>query len=186
MIEIRPITQLDPEEVHRLIFGYTSHEKYAVKRVTHADGWTLTLERVTLPQPYIKRYDRISPTAMVDYQRSAASGFTFGALEAGTCVGLAIAGVEAWNKSYFVHELHVAQTHLRRGVGRQLVEALAAKGRTAGLRTLFCETQNTNVPAIGFYLRMGFQLEGLDLSRYRNTDYPDGEIMLALKKPLEP
>jgi ribosomal protein S18 acetylase RimI-like enzyme len=61
-----------------------------------------------------------------------------------------------------------------------------AKGRESGLRTLLCETQNTNVPAIRFYRKMGFALEGLDLSHYRNTDYPDGEIMISMKKPLAP
>lgn len=182
--EVRPVRQLDPAEVDRLIFGYTSPEKYAVKRVATAHGWTFTLERVALPQPYIKRYERISPSGFDAFQRFAALGFTFGAFDAGQCVGLAIAHADDWNKCYWVHELHAAQTHLRRGVGRRLVEALVAKGRAAGLRTLLCETQTTNVPAIDFYLKMGFELEGLDLSRYRNTDYPDGEIMLAMKKPL--
>jgi ribosomal protein S18 acetylase RimI-like enzyme len=63
---------------------------------------------------------------------------------------------------------------------------LVGKGRAAGLRTLLCETQSTNVPAIRFYRKMGFELEGLDLSHYRNTDYPDGEMAVFMKKPLRP
>jgi ribosomal protein S18 acetylase RimI-like enzyme len=184
MIQIRQITELDSSDVHRLIFGYTSHAKYAVERVERASGWTFTLERVPLAQPYVKRYDHVGPAVMDDFQRFAATGFTFGAFEERECVGLAIASPEEWNKTYHVHELHTAPAHFRRGVGCQLIDALVKKGRAAGLRTLLCETQTTNAPAIAFYLRMGFRLEGLDLSRYRNTDYPDGEIMLAMKMPL--
>lgn len=186
MIEIRPQIQLDPADVHRLIFGYTSNEKYAVKRVETSNGWAFALERVMLAKPYVKRYDHLNAATMADFQRFASLGFSFGAYDGGECVGLAIASVEDWNKCYYVHELHAAQTHLRRGAGRQLVEALVAKGSAAGLRTLLCETQNTNAPAIAFYRKMGFILDGLDLSRYRNTDYPDGEIMLSMKKTLQP
>ena len=101
-------------------------------------------------------------------------------------IGLAIADISHWNRTYRVHEFHTAPTHQRRGVGRQLIAALEARGRAAGLRTLLCETQNTNVPAIHFYQKMGFSLEGLELSHYRNADYPDGEIGVLLKKPLGP
>jgi GNAT superfamily N-acetyltransferase len=186
MIEIRQLTELNPDDVHRLIFGYTAAEKYAVKRAETDNGWTFTLERVALVKSYVKRYDHVNPVVMADFQRFASLGFTFGAYDGGECVGLAIASAEDWNKCYWVHELHAAQTHLRRGVGRQLVGALVAKGKAAGLRTLLCETQNTNVPAINFYLKMGFQLDGFDLSRYRNTDYPNGEIAVFMKKQLGP
>ncbi|MEO6874733.1 MAG: GNAT family N-acetyltransferase [Opitutaceae bacterium] len=186
MIQIRPLLQLDPTDAQRLIFGYTSDEKYAVQRVVRGDGWTFTLNRVRLPQPYVKRYDHVNAETISEFQRLVALGYSFGAYDSDHCVGLAIARREDWNKNYRVHELHAAQTHLRRGIGRGLVEALAANGRATGLRTLLCETQTTNVPAIDFYLQTGFQLEGLDLSLYRNTDYPDGEIMLSMKKPLGP
>jgi ribosomal protein S18 acetylase RimI-like enzyme len=41
---------------------------------------------------------------------------------------------------------------------------------------ILCETQTTNVPAIDFYRRVGFKLEGIDLSYYSNEDWPDGEV----------
>jgi hypothetical protein len=31
---------------------------------------------------------------------------------------------------------------------------------------------------------MGFVLEGIDLSLYRNSDYPDGEIAVFMKRKL--
>jgi ribosomal protein S18 acetylase RimI-like enzyme len=186
MAEIRELTQLEAAEFPRLIVGYVSHAKYAVRREQSPAGWTFALERVPLATPYRKRYDHLSAANIADYQRILALGFSLGAYEAGECVGLAIAEVSPWNQTYWVHELHTAPAGQRRGIGRQLVGALAAKGRASGLRMLLCETQNTNVPAIDFYQAMGFTLEGLDLSHYRNTDYPDGEMVVYMKKRLAP
>ena len=54
----------------------------------------------------------------------------------------------------------------------------------AGLRTIVCETQNTNVPAIQFYRKLGFRMEGIDISYYTNNDLPDGEIAVFMKKQI--
>ena len=64
------------------------------------------------------------------------------------------------------------------------MDELAVLARTAGLRALAVETQNTNVAAIHFYRSCGFTLEGIDLSYYTNTDLEDGEIAIFLKRKL--
>jgi len=64
------------------------------------------------------------------------------------------------------------------------MEALAEKARKAGLRTIVCETQTTNAPAIRFYRKLGFNIEGIDLSCYSNEDFPDGEIAIFMKRRL--
>jgi ribosomal protein S18 acetylase RimI-like enzyme len=52
------------------------------------------------------------------------------------------------------------------------------------VRCLGLETQTSNVPAIQFYRRMGFCIEGLDLSFYSNEDQERGEVAIFMKKPL--
>ena len=98
--------------------------------------------------------------------------------------GMALAEPHVWNKSLWVHEFHVAASQRGRGVGRRLMDALVQEASCAGLRTIVCETQNTNAPAIHFYQRLGFRIEGVDLSYYSNDDHPDGEIALFMKRPI--
>lgn len=45
-----------------------------------------------------------------------------------------------------------------RGIGRALLEAAMAEGRTRGCRRLWLVTTNDNVPAQGFYDHLGFAL----------------------------
>lgn len=186
MIAIRKLVDLSSADLRRLVVGYTSDATYRVTRSESEPRSVFTLELVPLTVPYRKRYDHLDAGTVADYQRMASLGYSFGAYDGGQCVGLGLAEPSHWNKTLFVHELHVADTHQRRGIGRQLVEALAEKGRANGFRILLCETQNTNFPAIHFYRQTGFHLEGFDLSHYRNDDYPDGEIAVFMKRKLVP
>lgn len=184
MINIRSLAQLNPDDLLRLVTGYTSDSKYPVSKIESEQQFSLTLELVSLPQSYRKHYDHLDVETLEHYRQISVLGFSFGAYLVEQCVGIALAEPRHWNKSLWVWELHVAETYRRRGIGRQLVETLAEQARTAGLRTLVCETQNTNVPAVRFYRKVGFCLEGIDLSHYSNNDYPDGEIAVFMKKRL--
>lgn len=64
------------------------------------------------------------------------------------------------------------------------MEALADRARKADLRIMVCETQNTNVPAIEFYRKVSFEVEGIDLSYYSNNDVTNGEVAIFMKKKL--
>lgn len=188
MIDIRPLTQLADDDVKRLIVGYTSLHRYHVDRTVpdmHSPTLlSLTLTRVALPDPYVKRYAAIDEAGLAHYRDLLVAGFSFGAYADGNCVGLALASPQDWNRSLHVQELHVVAQCRRQGIGARLLEAVEDAGRAASQRTLVCETQNTNVPAIDFYRRLGFTVDGIDLSLYTNDDLPDGEVALFMKKPL--
>jgi len=53
-----------------------------------------------------------------------------------------------------------------------------------GFRCIVCETQTTNFPAISFYKKMGFEIDGLDLSYYTNDDVAQEEIAIFMRKKL--
>jgi ribosomal protein S18 acetylase RimI-like enzyme len=92
--------------------------------------------------------------------------------------GFASMRFESWNKRSILRHLYVAPDHRRRGVGRALVEAISSLSDSVGSRCVWVETQNINYPAIQFYLRLGFQLCGLDTSLYDLSSKPTQEIGL--------
>ena len=184
MVTIKKLNHLNPEDLSRLVTGYTSNSKYAVSKTETDSNYTFTLELVSLSRTYHKRYEPINEESLVSYREVVLSGYSFGAYEDEVCVGMVIAEPRQWNLSLWVWELHVAEAHRRNGIGHQLIDALTQQGHAGGLRTLVCETQNTNLPAINFYRQVGFELEAIDLSYYSNEDFPDGEIAIFMKKRL--
>lgn len=186
MIAVRPLAAVTEADLSRLIVGYTSTARYAVSKTETAARTTITLEWLELDQPYVKRWDPPAPDLLERYRQLPAEGFCFGAYAGETLVGLALAEQQAWNKSLWLWEFHIAAGQQRRGLGRQLMEAVATRARAAGLRCLVAETQNTNAPAIQFYRALGFTLEAVDLAYYTNADLePGGEVALFMRRRLE-
>ena len=185
MISIQPLTQLDPTDLKRVRRGYTSHGIYVVTYTESASGTAINLQFVTLKEPYIKRFDDCDTETLQQYDRAFNHGYSFGAHDDGLLVGLLIAEPHEWNRSLWVGEFHVAETHRCMGIGRRLMECAAAKATRADLRTIVCETQNTNATAITVYRSLGFRIEGIDISYYSNSDYPDGEIAVFMKRRLQ-
>lgn len=179
---IRPLKSLEGIALNDFIQGYVSQEKYQVSRDETAQSIVFRLELITLDAPYVKHYDLNS---FDFYQALVDSGFSLGAYWDNQLVGLALADVQHWNRSMQIHELHVLAAYQGQGIGRKLLEALALNAREADLRIMVCETQNTNVPALRFYQKCGFQLEALDLSLYSNADSESGEIALFMKRRLD-
>jgi len=184
MVEIRNLAEVDADSLKRLVTGYVSNARYAVSKTEWDDRAVIGLERVGLERPYVKRYPPPDEETVQRYAEVVQNGLSVGAYEGQQLVGIAIAEPQRWNRSLWVWEFHVVEGHRGRGIGRQMMERLVERGRAAGLRIVVCETQNTNVPAIQFYRRVGFRLEGIDLSYYSNEDWPGGEVAVFMKRRL--
>jgi streptothricin acetyltransferase len=185
MFTIRPLLEFDPIQLAALIApGYTSAEKYAVERAESDESAAIRLRLVQLERPYRKVFE-VTPEDLARYRQLAPLGFSFGAY-AGRAewMGVLLASPQEWNRSLWVLEFHVAPKWQGQGAGRALMQAAAEKARSAGLRTLVCETQTTNVPAMRAYRKLGFTLQGVDLSYYSNEDYPEGEIAVFMKREI--
>jgi ribosomal protein S18 acetylase RimI-like enzyme len=181
MPKIEALQSIDLETLQRLIRGYTSHEKYRVSVEESESRVSFVLELVTLKNPYQKIYEL---DTFEEYEQIVNFGFSLAAYEDEQIVGIALSRPQEWNGSLWIHEFHVLEAYQGKGIGRELMEAVAQKAREAKFRLIFCETQNTNVPAIRFYRKLGFHMEALNLSLYTNEDYPDGEIALFMKRKL--
>jgi ribosomal protein S18 acetylase RimI-like enzyme len=184
MTEIRQLAHVTSDDLARIITSYVSDAAYTVRKSETPERTTITVELVTLETPRRKRYHAMDAETQARYQGVLAQGLSFGAYDGDTLVGLAIAERHDWNNSLWVWEFHVAELHRGQGIGRRLMEALVGAAHTANVRIIVCETQSANVPAIRFYRRMGFELDGVDMSYYSNTDVEHGEVAVFMKRKL--
>ena len=183
MIELRPLTRLNLADLKRVASGYSSDSKYAVSHTETESCVSFDLRLVPLNKPSVKRF-HYDDEILQQYNTVLSTGYSFGAYDGDLLVGLIIAEEHQWNRSLFVHEFHVAETHRKQNIGKRLMECVAEKASRVGLRTIVCETQNTNPTAISVYRKLGFRVEGIDISLYSNHDYPEGEIAIFMKRRL--
>lgn len=185
MIAIRPITLFDPARFVALAGGYTSAERYRVE--AHEEDvlteFRLVLEALPEPQSFQFPYH---DDELAHYAALAVEPFALGAYDGQTWAGAAVGERRDWNNTLWLHEFHIAAGYQRRGLGRRLMDALAERAGAAGLRAIVLETQNTNVPAIRFYRRVGFTLDGVNVSYYTNDDMrPDRTVALFMTRRLQ-
>ncbi len=179
---IRQLDDVSADQLARIITGYTSEAAYTVRKSETPERTLFTLELIALETPRTKHYHAIDNETVTRYKGVLAQGLSFGAYQGDALVGLAIAERHDWNNSLWVWEFHVAESHRGQGTGTRLMEALVDAAKQAGVRVVICETQSANVPAIRFYRRMGFELDGVDLSYYTNHDVESGEVAVFMKR----
>ncbi len=184
MIHVREVRALHQDDLKRLVVGYTSDAKYVVTYVDSEALTTFTLRLVKLDQPLVKHYGHLDADTLQRYAQALTTGYSFGAYDDDLLVGILLAEPHGWNNSMWLWEFHVAGAYRRQGLARQLMDALVAKAKGAGVRIIVWETQTTNVPAIRAARRLGFRLESVDISYYTNADYPDGEMAVFMKRRL--
>lgn len=182
-LEIKPLVDFDPPRFWELVLGYTSNYKFEVTKTENPERTTIEITLQELDEPYIKRWE---PELEMEahYHKILDQGLSLGLFNRSDLVGVALAEKRDWNRTLWVWEFHVAPEFQGRGYGRRLMEGLAALGKQAGCRVMVCETQNTNVPAIQFYRKLGFEIGAVDLSYYTNRDMTDFEVAIFMKRYL--
>lgn len=182
-VEIRTLETLDMAALQRIADGYLSLERYDVSRTATREWTAITLNLIELEQPYVKQWTW-APDDLHHYASVVDEDFSVGAYQGDELIGIGLAERRAWNATLWVLEFHVQRDRRRSGIGRKMMDSLAQLARDAGLRCIGLETQNTNVPAIDAYRRLGFEIDGIDLSFYTNTDTLDGEVAIFMKRRL--
>jgi ribosomal protein S18 acetylase RimI-like enzyme len=83
-----------------------------------------------------------------------------------------------------VWNLLVDQEYRRQGLGTELMQRADQFGIDRHCRALSVETQATNWPALAFYIKMGFEVCGVDDHYYTNRDLERKEVALFLYREL--
>jgi ribosomal protein S18 acetylase RimI-like enzyme len=92
--------------------------------------------------------------------------------------------IQNWNSSLAIREFGTHPEVRRQGIGRKLISKAIEEARVHNLTSIACETQNTNVGAVEFYKRLGFTIEGLDVTFCGPQCQNPKEIALFLRKEI--
>jgi ribosomal protein S18 acetylase RimI-like enzyme len=104
--------------------------------------------------------------------------------EDGRLIALLDSEVESWRRVLRVWNLLVDQEYRRRGIGTELMQRAEQFGVDRRCRAISVETQATNWPALAFYIKMGFEVCGVDDHYYTNRDLERKEVALFLYREL--
>lgn len=130
---VRPATAADEAAWRRLWAGYCSFYETSVPEAVTATTWARILDP---DQPVICRVAEVDGTVV---------GFAVCVLHLGT-----------WSPKTvcYLEDLFVDPTVRGQGLGRALIEALAAEGRAAGWSRLYWQTRADNAAAQALYDRI--------------------------------
>ena len=174
-MEIRPITR---EEFggREYRYRYTTNGYYDIVRTE--SGFSVEFK----PLNREELIDDVSDTMLDDWLDDPQA---YGAFDGGELIAFAEGYLEKWNNRYWIANIHVFDDAYRGlGIGSQLMAKMLGEAERAGARMAVLETQNSNVKAIAFYKKQGFELIGFDLYAYSDTDPEKHNIRLLMGKKL--
>jgi len=183
VIYIRNLSGFDRDSFLRIVKGYTSNQKYQVVRGSTPRKTTISLKLTKLSKPYEKIYE-YTELELLGYEKLVSEGLSIGAFDGERMIGVSIGEYHVWNKSFWVWDFHVDPDFKRHHIGTMMMDEIEKLAVKSHARCIVCETQNTNVPAIKFYRKVGFEIEGVDLSYYTNNDVEGFEVAIFMKKKL--
>ena len=83
-----------------------------------------------------------------------------------------------WNQYAYINDIRVSKKFRGKGIGKALMQRAIEWARESDCIGLEVETQDVNVKACLFYKKLGFELGGFDMFRYRSSPKEKDEIAL--------
>lgn len=158
-----------------LHYHYETDEYYRVKTNCGKEGFGVSFERQRFQEKMV--YDN-TDTLFQEYWNNPKA---FGVKDDdGKLVAYLEFDTEEWNNRLIMTQLLVDEKCRGHGVGRLLFNFVKEYAKKEDYRIITLETQNTNTPAIDFYLKMGFTFCGTNLFFYSNDDIGENEVMLEM------
>ncbi|MCR8644414.1 GNAT family N-acetyltransferase [Paenibacillus sp. N1-5-1-14] len=165
-------------------FGYEVTQQYEVMKEAGPDYYAIRMTLKDVASPYMK-HDSSPEEDYIDYEEMVRLGFSYGAFDGDRLAGIVIAKPEEWNNTLLIWHLHVHEDYRRQSVAKQLIERIVEQANAHHFRAVALETQNTNVQAIAFYMKCGFELEGIDTSLYDASKIGRDEVALYMRKRID-
>ncbi|TVP90251.1 GNAT family N-acetyltransferase [Alkalibacterium sp.] len=160
-----------------LPIAYTTNDYYDISVDKTEKGYDIKLEKKNFSEPvhHSSHEDEDSDRLYADYLDHA---YAWGLESEGELVAAIETAPEVWSNRLRITELWVADSFQKKGIGHALIEIAKEQARHERRRGVVLETQSCNVNAIEFYQHEGFELIGLDVCSYSNTDIENKEVRL--------
>lgn len=153
----KPLWPDDSAAIAAIDASYSSEQIHRVE----FSGLGISIRQSKVAPAYQKTM--VVPDLVAEVQAASKSAVV--EIDSRVCAVAAIQ-LEAWNRRAILRHFYVDKSKRRTGIGSELLGFLLWKAANRGARCLWVETQNTNDPAIQFYLKNGFQFCGVDSSLY--------------------
>ncbi|MBI5930101.1 MAG: GNAT family N-acetyltransferase [Chloroflexi bacterium] len=188
---IRPMLPEDIELLADIRPGFITDTILKIERLGQGleQGWRLVETKLATPYEKGAGYD-FTPEERQNIAERLAQNNTLMEVavekNTGKIVGVLDVEEELWRNTVWIWNIMLDVDARGQGIGREMIQHTISWGRRRGLRAILLETQTNNVPACKFYLRMGFQLAGINTAFYTNQDMERDEIALFWVFPLRP
>lgn len=184
MLQIKKLKTFTMEDEKSFgLNGFDTSGIYEVIKEEKSDEIKISLKLKKLDNPMRKEWPHLE-SDIVMYSKIIKQGYSFGAYQNNKLVGVLIAENRKWNNSIWIAELAVSDKCRGNGIGSALMDKLFQIADINQIRLIGLETQNINLPAISFYRKKGFEIDGLDISLYSNDDILNNEIAIYMNKKM--
>ena len=163
-------------------YGYESEYIYESTRYELDSEISFKLLVRKLSKPYKKIWNE-EEAVINRYKEMIGDGISILVSSGNRTAGVLIAEKRDWNNSAYIEKLQIADEFKRTGIGSRLITKFVQLTAERGYRIIHLETQNTNYPAIQFYLKNGFSVTGLDMKLYEGDESKD-EVAIYMAREL--
>ena len=194
-IEVRAVNVNDTPTLHELDYDFETDRIYALhvhnelvqnkQNASNGNQSTFTFELVEtqVDPPLYKNYrEREQVLTELDARVHSAQG-GFVALVDGKIAGAILLNIDESRSVVDIQDMIVGRQYRRYGVGSLLISCASDWARNHECWAIVLETQNTNYPAIQFYLRNGLEIWSINRSFYPPGEYAH-EVAIFMGKRL--
>lgn len=168
------ILEISKEEGSEIALEYVYETDRYYEVVRKSGLFSITLDLKPLPSPLVKRF---SGKLFEPYLECP---IAFGLIYEGETIGYMQLNHEQWSNRLRICELLLEAPYRKKGMGSLLLQKAIEVGRKRACRSVVLETQSCNFNAIAAYIKNGFDVIGIDLSCYSNTDLEKKEVRLEM------
>jgi len=183
-LRVKRLGESDLKHVKGIDSSFDVEQCLDYTKKSFGDKYVFEMSLAEHPSPFRKRFSHYDE----DYMRMLSSfvkeGGSFEIEENGKCVAVAVTQCHKWNRSLQIWEFLVDRDYRGRGLGRLLMQTVFDYAKDMGMRSVFVETQTSNVKAVRYYEHMGFEIAGFDDGFYSNSDVENREVALFMRRSI--